>query len=93
MFQGLLFVVALLLNLITSTQVFYRLSSKDGDMKIEDERGPFLTQSFFTCGSDGDCKGVAKRKGNGQFKEVNGQKVNAEEFVTYTKVIGESKYE
>ena len=67
-------------------QAFYRLASKDSEIKVEDAHVPFLTQSFFTCGTNDDCTDVAKKKGKGQFKEVTGQEANGEDFVSYKKI-------
>ena len=81
------FVTLLIINLI-SAQVFYRLSSKEDDVKVEDKNIPFLTQSFFTCGSNNDCTTVAKKKGKSQFKAVIGQETIGEESIVYKKVKG-----
>ena len=81
-----LYLVAFSINPIKSMQVFYRLASKDKEIKMEDGV-PFLTQSFFTCGSNQDCTEVAKKKDKGQSKDVIGQEANGEDFVSYQKIM------
>ena len=73
--------------------VFYRLASKENDFKVDDERVPLLTQSFFTCGSNVNCKEVAKEAGKGQFKEVTGPEANGEDSVSFKKMIGKKNFE
>ena len=85
--------VTLLTTILTSGQVFYRLSSKEDDVKVEDESIPFLTPSFFTCGLNDSCAKVAKKKGKDQFKVVIGQETTGVEFVVYEKVKGNDYFE
>ena len=90
--HGLLYIAALI-NPIASMQAFYRLTSQENGIKVEDGV-PFLTQSFFTCGSNQDCTEVAKKKkGKGEFKEVIGQETNGEDFVSYKKVKGKQSFQ
>ena len=86
--HGIFCFVALLIIIQTSAQVFYRLSSKEDDVKEEDEEILFLTESFFACGSNDDCTEIAKKKGKRRFKMVIGQKTIGEEYVVYKKVTG-----
>ena len=91
--HGLFCIVTLLTTNLTSAQILFRLSSKEDGFKIEDENIPFLTQSFFTCGSKDDCAKVAKKKGKSQFKEVTGKDTVGEESVVYEKVKGNDYFE
>ena len=91
--NGLFCFVTLLTINLTPSQVYFRLSSKEDGFKIEDENIPFLTQSFFTCGSNNDCEKVAKKKGKSQFKEVTGKDTVGEESVVYEKVKGKDCFE
>ena len=85
-YHGLIYFVALSINPIRSTQVFYTLASKGEDVKVEDENVPFLSRSFFLCVSNEDCSEVARRKGKSQFKEVIGKENIGEDSIVYEKV-------
>ena len=85
-FQGIIYCLALPINSITSTQVFYGLVGKDHDLELRDEKVPFLTQSFFTCASKDNCDEVAKEHGKGEFKEVVRKEAIEENNVVYKKV-------
>ena len=77
--------VALSINPIKSTAVFYKLVGNDVDIKLE-ENVPFLIQSFFSCGSSDDCTEVANGKQVNQFKEVTGKETIGEDSVMYKKI-------
>ena len=69
-------------------EAYYRLVGEGDHIKVGDEGVPFLTQSFFTCGSNNDCAEVAKKKkGKGPFQEVVGQETNVDDFVSYKKTL------
>ena len=78
---------ALLITPAICTQTFYKLAGKsEKDASVADESVPFLTQLFFTCGSNEDCAELAKIKGGNDFKEVIGQQKVNEDAVVYEKV-------
>ena len=71
---------------VLCTQAFYKLVGKDGDTSVDDKNVPFLTSSFFSCGSKEDCIKVTKVKGSHEFKEVIGQQAVKEHAVVCEKV-------
>ena len=83
---GFLYLVAFLVDPIASKQVFFRLVSKEDDVKVEDERVPFLTKSFFTCSTKANCAEVAKVSGKDQFKEKTANETIGEGRVVYKKI-------
>ena len=77
---------ALLINPVKSIENFYKLAGKNDDASVADANIPFLTQSFFTCGSYEDCTKIAKIKGSSDFKDVIGQQKVQENGVVYEKI-------
>ena len=77
---------ALLTNPVLSMGTFYKLAGKHDDASVADEKVPFLTKSFFSCGSNQDCAKIAKNEGSSEFKEVNDQQKVKENAVVYEKI-------
>ena len=77
---------ALLINPQTCIGTFYKLSGHNDDASVSDANLPFLTQSFFSCGSNKDCAKVAKTKGGNGFKEVLSQQTSEASAVVFEKV-------
>ena len=76
---------AFLATPVICKETFYKLASKDSSgAPVTDDNVPFLTQSFFTCGSNDDCTKIAKVKENSE--EVIGQQKVKEGAVVYEKV-------
>ena len=74
------------MNPVSSIGTFYKLVENGDDATVVDGNVPFLTQAFFTCGSNEACTKVAKTKGSNDFKEVIGQQKVKEDAVVYEKV-------
>ena len=81
-----IFISTSLTDPVKCIQTVYKLVGKPDYAEVTDSSVPFLTQSFFTCGSNEDCTKVAKVKGNNEFKEVVGQQAVKEDAVVYEKV-------
>ena len=80
------FIGVLLINTVTSVETYYKLVGKNDDEAMNDENKPFLTQSFFVCGSKENCKKIAKTIESSEFKEVIGQQKLKEDSVAYEKM-------
>ena len=80
------FINVLLINTVTSVETYYKLVGTNDDEAMNDENKPFLTQSFFACGSNKACKKIAKAIESSEFKEVIGQQKLKEDSVAYEKM-------
>ena len=87
---------AFLTEAVLCTQTFYKLVGSTHGASVAVEYVPFLTQSFFTCGSNEDCTKVAKFKGSSRHSELLHQKAITDDAIVYEKVSTpktEGKYE
>ena len=76
---------ALLNDTAVCTQTFYKLVSSADGASVTDQNIPFLTQSFFTCGSNEDCTKVVKFKRSKPSEVIHQAAIKADAIV-YEKI-------